>query len=127
MPRLLVAILVLALVVGHPRPGRAGDALEEAGYSIGAATLTLAYLPAKVVMATLGCVTGGIIGFLTGGNTRAAYGIWVPTASGTYVIQPAHLEGSAPIEFFGSDYADRPSSVRSTEEFVFYEAMYESK
>lgn len=127
MPRLLVAVLVMALVLGRPSASRAGDALEEAGLGICAATLSVVYLPAKVLVATMGAVVGGIVGFVTGGDTRAAYGVWVPTASGSYFVRPAHLDGTAPLEFFGSDYADRPSSVRSTEEFVFYEARYESK
>ena len=127
MPRLLVALLVTALVLGRPSSGRAGDALEEAGLGICAATLSVVYLPAKILFATVGAVVGGVVGFVTGGDTRAAYGIWVPTASGSYFVRSAHLTGDTPLEFIGSDYADRPSSVRSTEEFVFYEARYESK
>jgi hypothetical protein len=127
MPRLLVAILVAALVLGRPCPSSATDAAEEAGLGIGAATLTLVYLPAKIRLATVGCAVGAFTGFVTGGDVRAAYSIWVPTASGSYFVRPAHLQGTEPFEFFGSDYADRPSSVHATEEFVFYEAMYESK
>jgi hypothetical protein len=94
---------------------------------LGAATANVIYFPAKVVVAAVGGVLGGVTGMVTGGDIRAAYGIWVPTASGTYFVRPAHLDGTLPLEFFGSDYADQPSSVRSTEEYVFYEAMYESK
>ena len=59
---------------------------------------------------------GSLTGALTGGDVRAAYALWVPAASGTYLLTPAHLEGTVPIEFFGSDYADQPSTAATAVE-----------
>jgi hypothetical protein len=62
---------------------------------------------------------------LTGGDVRSAYAIWVPAASGTYFLTAANFEGSEPIEFIGSDYADRPSPGSSAAEAGgIYEAQY---
>ena len=125
MMRRLIAAAVLLGLVASARPARAVTQGEEAGRAIAAATLSAFYLPVKAVMAVLGLATGGIVGIVTGGNERAAYAIWVPTASGTWFFTPAMVEGSKPIEFFGSDYADTPSGLglgdpgRSS-----YDAMY---
>jgi len=49
----------------------------------------------------------------------------VPAASGTYLLTPAHLEGTVPIEFFGSDYADQVSGSSTTGEGSgIYDAQY---
>ena len=121
----IVGMIVAALVLGRPVAGGAASPAGEAGLALLAATANLGYTPAKVVMAGLGLLAGGFTGVLTGGDTRAAYAIWVPTASGTYLLRPAHLDGSVPVEFFGSDYADTPSTVPAAAETGgIYEAQY---
>jgi hypothetical protein len=128
MPRLLIASFLTVLVLCRPAPASATQSpAAEAGMGLAAAGLNLVYLPAKVIVAIGGGAVGGVVGLLTGGDVRAAYGIWVPTGSGSYFVRPAHLEGTEQLEFFGSDYADRPSPQRGTEGYTFYEAMYESK
>src|SRR3546814_13196042 len=64
------------------------------------------YVPAKCLVALGGLFLGSFTGIATGGSTRAAYGVWVPATRGTYVITPAHLDGSAPIQFFGTDRSE---------------------
>jgi hypothetical protein len=126
MPK-LVAILALALlVVGRPAVGRADRSPgREFGLAFGSAASNLLYTPAKVLVAAFGLAFGGITGVLTGGDMRAAYAIWVPAASGTYFLRPANLEGTEPIDFFGWDYADRPSRADSgMEAGVIYDAQY---
>jgi len=128
MRKLVVVLTLIALVLGRAVPGQAHSAGEEAGYAIGAATLNLVYLPAKTLVAIGGFILGAATGFATGGDTRAAYGLWVPTLSGTFFIRPAHLDGTERIEFFGSDYADRPSSVPAKADGgVVYDGLYSSK
>src|SRR5262249_9826395 len=62
---------------------------------------------------------------LTGGDTRAAYAVMVPAASGTYFLRPSNLDGSEPVEFLGTDYGDVPSSRNaSTGWGGDYEAQY---
>lgn len=126
MSRLIAASLLIALLLCRPCPSAAHDAAAEAGLGLSAAVLSVVYLPVKVVIATAGGVVGAATGFLTGGDVRSAYGIWVPTAGGTYFVRPAHLDGTEPFEFFGSDYDDRPSANGANED-VFYDAMYESR
>ena len=97
----------------------------EAGSSISAMYLNLVYTPAKVVLAVLGAVGGGLAGLLTGGDERAAYAFWVPLMGGDYFVRPENLEGGQPLAFFGSDYPDRPSQVNVTNDATYaYDALY---
>jgi hypothetical protein len=114
MRRLTAAALLIALVA-TARPAAAVTQGEEAGRAAASIGLNIFYVPAKAVMALLGLVTGGLVGLATGGNERAAYAIWVPTASGTWFVTPDQVDGSKPIEFFGSDYADTPSGLGLSE------------
>jgi hypothetical protein len=128
MRKQVAALVLVAFMLGRAMPARAVSGGEEAGLAVGAAALNLIYLPAKIVVAVGGFILGAATGFATGGDTRAAYGIWVPTLSGTYFLRPAHMEGTAPIEFLGTDYADRPSSIpASADGGVVYEGLYKSK
>ena len=86
--------------------------------------MDLVYTPIKVLTAMVGLPIGAMTGVLTGGDVRSAYAVWVPTASGTYFITPAHLEGTEPVQFFGSDYADRPSASAEADKGGIYDAMY---
>lgn len=54
------------------------------------------YFPFKFTLGTLGSALGGISGFATGGNERAAEGIWWPTTAGRYFITPAVVSGEEP-------------------------------
>ena len=124
MRRALVVIVLATLVIGRPVPARAHHDVEF-GLAMEAAALNIVYTPAKFLTAIGGLALGGLTGLLTGGDTRAAYAVWAPTASGTFMLTPAHLEGKRPIEFFGSDYADRPSDASGpVEGRGIYEAQY---
>jgi hypothetical protein len=125
MRRLLAAILLTTLVLGRPVQGAAQDGPyqpDEAGLALAAAGLTLFYLPAKGVIAGCGLLLGGVVGLVTGGDTRSAYAIWVPAAGGSYTITAGNLDGSEPFEFWGSDYADVPSTFATTG--AIYDAQY---
>jgi len=126
MRRVLVALVVLGVVLGRPAVLRAESAAAEFGLAVGAAAGNLLYLPGKVVVALGGLVLGAVTGVLTGGDVRAAYAVWVPAASGTYLLTPAHLEGTVPIEFFGSDYADQSSKAAGAAEGAgIYDIQYQ--
>jgi len=130
MRKLVVGLSLAALVLGRAIPSQAQPhtAGEEAGLSIGATTLNFLYLPAKMLVATGGFLLGGLAGVMTGGDTRAAYALWVPTMSGTWLLRPANMEGSEPVKFFGTDYADTPSTYPSKADGgVVYDALYRSK
>jgi hypothetical protein len=119
---IVTATLVVALLGARPAGATQG---EEAGRAVAAAALNAFYVPVKAVMAVVGLATGSLVGLASGGDVRAAYAIWVPTASGTWFFTPAEVEGSREVEFFGSDYADRPSGLGIGEPGrASYDAMY---
>ena len=122
---LSIGALVLTFILAHPAPSPAThDPGQEFGMAIAAAAADLLYTPAKVVTAAVGLPIGAATGLLTGGDVRAAYAVWVPMASGTYFLTPANLEGSEPIEFFGTDYADTPSTSTEADKGGIYDALY---
>ncbi|TMB20083.1 MAG: hypothetical protein E6J59_09680 [Deltaproteobacteria bacterium] len=125
MRRVLVALVILSVALGRPASARAEGAAAEFGLAVGAAAGNLVYLPVKGIVALGGLALGAVTGLLTGGDLRAAYAVWVPAASGTYLLTPAELEGTEPIEFFGSDYVDRPSTTTAAVEAAgIYEMQY---
>jgi len=117
----MAAVLAL-LLLGRPAIGSTGG--QEFGKAIAAAALDLVYTPAKTITALVGLPIGAMTGLLTGGDTRSAYAVWVPMTSGTYFITPANLEGAEPVEFFGSDYADTPSTTDEADKGGIYDAQY---
>ncbi len=115
--------LVLATILQARPAGATHSQVGEAGLALGAAAANLIYLPVKTVVAVGGLGLGALTGLLTGGDMRAAYALWVPTTGGTFLLTPAHFDGTRSIEFFGSDYADQPSTnVRDTS--IAYRARY---
>ena len=76
-----------------------------AGYGVLCVATNILYMPAKVVYAGLGSITGGLAWLLTAGNTDTAKSIWSPSVGGTYVITPAMLRDEEPILFSGESYS----------------------
>jgi len=125
MRRLTTATLWLLLAtVLQTRPaGAVHSQAGEAGLAVGAAAANLVYLPVKSIVAMGGLGVGALTGLLTGGDKRAAYAVWVPTTGGTFLLTPANFDGTRPIEFFGSDYPDRPST-NDRDSSIAYRALY---
>ena len=125
MMRRIIAAAVLLGLVASAGPVRATSQGEEAGRAVASVGMNIFYVPAKAVMAVLGLLAGGLVGVTTGGDERAAYAVWVPVSSGTWFVTPDHVDGSKPIEFFGSDYSDMPSDLGLSDPGrSSYEAMY---
>jgi hypothetical protein len=59
-------------------------------------------MPAKLVYAALGGLTGGFAYLLTGLNYDVADRIWAPSLGGNYVVVPAHLRNEQTLYFSGS-------------------------
>ncbi len=76
---------------------------REGAAGLGAAALVanVGYIPAKMVYAILGGVTGGFGYALTGGNQNAANSIWRSSLGGDYVVTPDMLSGQQPLHFSG--------------------------
>ncbi len=127
MRRMIVAIALAATLAG-PATARAQDAAAEVGWAALAAFANLGYVPGKIGVAVCGLAVGAVASVLTGGNQRAAYAFWVPTASGDYFVRPDHLAGERPLDFIGRDYADTPSARgRMADATPVYDAMYDTK
>src|SRR5258705_7501325 len=72
-----------------------------------APVLSLFYFPLKLVVGVSGAVLGGISGWATGGDERAAEGVWRPMTGGTYFITPQIIEGGWPLlPFDGGPYTE---------------------
>jgi len=123
-----VIVAVLAAALGA-LPAQAHEPEMNQGLEIGdAVTATfsnIGYVPAKLVVATVGMIGGAVAGFMTGGDTRSAYAIWVPLVGGDYFVRPEHLEGERGLAFFGSDYDDRPSMAGGENDTTYgYQGLY---
>jgi hypothetical protein len=96
-----VGALAFVVGLGGAAPAHAGF-LEDAGWG----TLTIfsnaLYMPAKLVYATLGGITGGLAYALTVGDSQTAETIWVTSMGGNYVVTPGMLRGEDAIAFSGT-------------------------
>jgi hypothetical protein len=83
----------------------------DAGLGIGSVFANAVYMPAKVVYATLGTVTGGLTYALTGGSYETAESVWIASLGGVYVVTPQVLTGEAPLEFAGTPPAQGSAAM----------------
>ncbi len=83
----------------------------ELARGVAAPFLSAVYFPVKFSLGVTGAVLGGVSGFLTGGNERAAEGVWRPWIGGTYFITPQLLERQSPFVPFG-DRQSEPLTVQ---------------
>jgi hypothetical protein len=90
-----------AALLATAAPARAGG-FEDAGWGLLTVLTNVAYMPAKVVYATVGAATGGIAWCVTGGDTETASKVWTPSLEGTYVMTPAMLRGEEGVQFVGT-------------------------
>ena len=105
-----------ALVLGTGAAAQADENqfFTDFGMGMGAAGANLLYIPAKVVYATLGGLTGGFAYGLTGGNMEAARKVWNPSMGGTYVVTPTMLRGEEPVMFSGVNEPKTTEVAQST-------------
>jgi hypothetical protein len=126
MTNRFASLTLAAVLAAAPMAQAASTPGLEVGNAITATFANLVYTPAKVVVATVGLVGGGIAGFLSGGDTRTAYSIWVPAAGGAYFVRPSHLDGSEAFHFWGQEYSDRPSTASGENDGSYmYDALYD--
>jgi hypothetical protein len=98
----------MAALLTSARPARAAW-FEDAGWGALTVLTNVIYMPAKIVYATAGGLTGAFALALTGGDMQTANTVWVTTMTGTYVVTPGMLQGQEPIAFTGV-----PSSETAT-------------
>ena len=104
MRRASITLLLMAFLACGPVRAQDRDPGREFGLAGASVAANLLYTPPKLLTALIGLPLGALTGVCTGLNVRSMYAVWVPTVTGTYFITPAHLEGTRPIEFFGSHY-----------------------
>jgi hypothetical protein len=99
-------VLVVVAVCVWTQVARASDDFgRQAGWGSLAALCNFLYMPAKLVYAAVGGITGGLAYLVTVGNEDAAKGVWAPSLGGTYVITPAMLRDEEPLLFSGASYS----------------------
>jgi hypothetical protein len=87
--------------------------IEEAGYGAGAAVASFFYIPAKVMYAGFGLLTGGVGYVLSGGNAGVANNIIYPAVRGNYLVTPSNLKGTEPLYFVGAPPPSPETSPRA--------------
>src|SRR6266446_5545778 len=117
MLRRMLVVGVMVCVVSQPAWAQAADANANAqeaketnywgaaGYGGVCVLANVFYMPAKVVYATVGILTGGLAYLLTAGDSDTAERIWSPSLGGSYVVTPAMVRGDEPILFNGPSYS----------------------
>jgi hypothetical protein len=123
--RFLTALMCGAVLLSGS-PALANDPDNNTvGTKIGAASLTVLYLPVKLVYAALGGVVGGLAWGLSGGDSAVMNAVITPAVRGDYAVMPAHLrEGRFP-EFLGRDPAYAAQSTpQYVEQAVVFEESY---
>jgi hypothetical protein len=94
-----IVVLLLALASA---PARAADGYaSQFGWGMAAVGANLLYIPAKLIYATVGGITGGLGYILTLGNPAALHTVLGPSVGGTYILTPDMLRGEQPILFSG--------------------------
>jgi hypothetical protein len=63
--------------------------------------LTVPYGAVKSAYALSGGMVGGLAWVATGGNMEPAKGVWVPSMTGDYIVQPENLTGEKKLQFVG--------------------------
>jgi hypothetical protein len=99
--RPLIAAAVLAGTLGAPQVARAEGSGANFGWGALATVSNLGYMPAKLVYALFGGLTGGLAYVVTLGDYDTSKEIWTASLGGTYVITPAMVRGEEPIVFAG--------------------------
>ena len=98
--RTVVATAALVAGLAGARPAQAAY-LGDAGWGTLVVLTNIVYMPAKLIYATAGALTGGFAFALTGGDMQTAETVWVTTMGGTYAVTPSMLQGQEPIVFTG--------------------------
>jgi hypothetical protein len=102
--RLVVAVLAVMLAMApalRAEEEEKGGYLNDAGTGLACVFVNVLYMPAKLVYATLGGLTGGFAYLLTGFNFEVADRIWSPSLGGNYVVTPSHLRNEQTLYFSG--------------------------
>lgn len=107
---ILALVLTMTLGVAVPRAEAEGSYTNDAGIGIACVFVNLLYMPAKVVYAGLGGLTGSFAYLLTGLNYDVADKIWAPSLGGNYIVTPGHLRNEQTLFFSGAVQEEAPTA-----------------
>jgi hypothetical protein len=112
--RTLVVAAAVAATLGVPRAVRAEDYPNQAGWGVLAVLANVGYMPAKMIYALTGGLTGGIAYVCTAGNYDTAKNIWEMSLGGTWALSPGMIRGDEGIYFAGGPNASTAASASSS-------------
>lgn len=97
------ALSVGMAVVVNPASAEEQSTATPQGVGLQAASwvLTIPYGAVKSAYALSGGMVGGLAWVATGGNMEPAKGVWVPSMTGDYIVQPENLTGEKRLQFVG--------------------------
>ncbi len=101
---LIAAAFGLGMVLGaHPASAEEPASIDSKSVGLQAASwiLTVPYGAVKSAYALSGGMVGGLAWVATGGNLEPAKGVWVPSMTGDYIVQPENLTGEKRLQFVG--------------------------
>ncbi len=99
-----LVIMVFALAVAMPATVQADDtrrAGKDAGVGVATVAANIVYVPAKLLYAGAGGITGLLAYGLTLGSKETATQIWVPSIGGDYVLTSDMVRGHQKFHFSG--------------------------
>ncbi|HEX5646472.1 MAG TPA: hypothetical protein VFX56_05840 [Nitrospira sp.] len=100
----IAAVLSLGMVVvANPASAEESASVDSKAVGLQAASwlLTVPYGAVKSAYAIGGGMVGGLAWVATGGNMEPAKGVWVPSMTGDYIVQPENLTGEKRLQFVG--------------------------
>jgi hypothetical protein len=101
---LIAAVLSVGMgMIANPASAEEQSAANPQGVGLQAASwvLTIPYGAVKSVYALSGSMVGGLAWVATGGNIEPAKGVWIPSMTGDYIVQPENLTGEKKLQFVG--------------------------
>jgi hypothetical protein len=113
--RTLVVAAAVAATLGAPRAVRAEDYPNQAGWGVLAVLANVGYMPAKMIYALTGGLTGGIAYVCTAGNYDTARNIWEMSLGGTWALSPAMVRGDESIYFAGGPSTTSATASRASQ------------
>ena len=101
---LVAAVLSVGMAaIANPVNAEEQTTVSPQGVGIQAASwlLTVPYGAVKSAYALSGGMVGGLAWVATGGKLEPAKGVWVPSMTGDYIVQPENLTGEKRLQFVG--------------------------
>lgn len=112
--RMLVVGATLAGALSAPPAARA-EYLDDAGWGSLTMLANVGYMPAKMVYALMGGLTGGLAYACTAGDLDAAEKVWSTSMGGTYVLTPGMLRGEQGVVFAALPGSKRPDTTAASD------------